>query len=367
MRSSVTTEKSGLRSRSAGRVAPGVAAAHPPPVASDPLASVHDALHSTEFLLFRNLVLFFLGVLWISLAYWVYTGRAPADRRPLARWWGRRARPLPAVRRPARLPAVPAGRVPGRRAHPRARVRGARARAAAQRALPALPGARRAGLPRLPGLQRQAEAGLHRAAARPWKLCGRCARGAKRPWTSRRSSRSATRRRIRAPSTSCCARRQRESARPPGVGRPRLSRDLDTRAPARTRPFKARLHPLPHPRVGFNPPPSWSTLPPRSGGRQGESVPIVCQFAHTGPIGTGASGRRQAAWLGEGASGRRGAAAAAWKAGRIAAGAGARGGRPGTGRSERRTPNGSATSTRHDRRTPDVARPRRGTTGGRLT
>ena len=49
-----------------------MAAAHPPPVASDPLASLHDAFRSTEFLLFRNLVFFFLGVFWLSLAYWVY-------------------------------------------------------------------------------------------------------------------------------------------------------------------------------------------------------------------------------------------------------------------------------------------------------
>lgn len=68
----MTTPNPGLRSRSAGTVAAGVAAAHPPPVASDPVASVHSALHSPEFLVFRNVVLFFLGVFWLSLAYWVY-------------------------------------------------------------------------------------------------------------------------------------------------------------------------------------------------------------------------------------------------------------------------------------------------------
>ena len=49
-----------------------MAAAHPPTVASDPFASMHGVFHSAGFLLARNLVLFFLGVFWLSLAYWVY-------------------------------------------------------------------------------------------------------------------------------------------------------------------------------------------------------------------------------------------------------------------------------------------------------
>jgi double zinc ribbon protein len=49
-----------------------VAAARPPHLPTDLLVSVSDAFHSTAFLLARNLFLFFLGVFWLALAYWVY-------------------------------------------------------------------------------------------------------------------------------------------------------------------------------------------------------------------------------------------------------------------------------------------------------
>ena len=49
-----------------------MAAAHPPPGASDPFASLHGVFHSAAFLLARNLVLFFVAVFWLSLAFWVY-------------------------------------------------------------------------------------------------------------------------------------------------------------------------------------------------------------------------------------------------------------------------------------------------------
>jgi hypothetical protein len=49
-----------------------VAAAHAPNVASNPLATMHHVFHSTAFLLFRNLTLFFVAVFWLSLGYWVY-------------------------------------------------------------------------------------------------------------------------------------------------------------------------------------------------------------------------------------------------------------------------------------------------------
>jgi hypothetical protein len=41
-------------------------------VATDPIASMHAVFNSTAFLLVRNLSFFFLGVFWLSLAYWVY-------------------------------------------------------------------------------------------------------------------------------------------------------------------------------------------------------------------------------------------------------------------------------------------------------
>ena len=55
----------------------------------------------------RNLTLFFVAVFWLATAFWVYKGRAPADRGPVARRDGDRPRAHPALHRPADLHALP--------------------------------------------------------------------------------------------------------------------------------------------------------------------------------------------------------------------------------------------------------------------
>ena len=236
--------------------------------------------------------------------------RAAADRRPLAR--RRRGRARRSSRRSsARSSTCCSGRASTwpTRASVSSSSRSSSSRCGTAERCPLCRAPGRAGLPRLPGLQRQAEAGLHGL-----RRAGRC-RLADVPVVRDAAGRAGDRRarrdgaRIRARSTSCCARRRRASARPLGGGRRRPSPEPRRRArPARTRRFQSRLEPLPHPRVGLNPPPSWSTLPARSGDRQGESVPILCQFLHSGRLRTGSERPTSSGAPADGADGGRGAA-----------------------------------------------------------